>query len=141
MSEPMCYADHQRQSRRDHGMRIYLATPYSDPDPAVRLKRFHHVNAVAARLMARGCMVFSPISHTHPIAEAGDLPRGWEFWSEYDRTFIEWADVVLVLMVDGYRESKGVQSEIRLASELGKAVFYGYGDEPFWLIAGPKPRE
>jgi len=59
---------------------IYLATPYSDPDPEVREFRYREVNKAAAQLISEGHHVFSPISHTHPIAQAGDLPTGWDYW-------------------------------------------------------------
>ena len=102
--------------------KIYLACPYSDPDPQVKQWRFVNVNAVAARLMAKGYLVFSPISHTHPIALAGDLPGDWEFWAAYDKTFIDWCDELWVLTLDGWRESKGVQAEMALAKLAGKPV-------------------
>lgn len=104
--------------------KIYMACPYSDESAGVRAWRFELVNRAAAKLMQEGHLVFSPISHTHPIAEAGDLPKGWEFWEAYDRTFLEWADEVHVLMIDGWRESKGVTAEIRIARELKKRVVY-----------------
>jgi len=105
-------------------MRVYLATPYSHPDPAVREARFQAVNTVAAKLMQDGHHVYSPISHTHPIALAGDLPKGWDFWEAYDRTFIEWAEEVHVYLADGWQESKGVQAEMKIAIELGRPVRY-----------------
>lgn len=101
---------------------VYLATPYSHIDPAIREQRFHAVNAVAAKLMRDGLHVFSPISHTHPIAEAGDLPKGWDFWEAYDRTLLRACGKIIVLMLDGWRESKGVTAEIAIARELGLAV-------------------
>lgn len=104
--------------------KIYLATPYSHKDSNIRFHRFAQVNKVAARLMAEGFLVFSPISHTHPIAIAGDLPKGWEFWHAYDRTFIEWADEVYVLKQQGWEESVGVAAEISIAKTLGKLVVF-----------------
>lgn len=101
---------------------IYLATPYSDPDPLIREQRFRVVNAVAARLMRDGFHVFSPISHTHPIAEAGDLPRGWEFWEAYDRTLLSACGKIIVLMQAGWRESTGVTAELAIAAEMGLVV-------------------
>lgn len=102
--------------------KIYLATPYSDRDPEVRESRFKAVNVVAADLMSKGFLVFSPISHTHPIALAGDLPKGWEFWQAYDETFIEWADELWVLPQAGWEDSVGVTAEIKLARDKGKIV-------------------
>jgi len=104
--------------------KIYLAVPYSHPDSAVRVFRFQEVNKVAAKLMCEGNLVFSPISHTHPIAVAGDLPKGWNYWKDYDKSFIEWADEIYVFMLEGWKESTGVQAEIKLAEDLGKKVTY-----------------
>lgn len=103
---------------------VYLACPYSHPDPDVRERRFHAVNYAAGVLMSEGKLVFSPISHTHPIAVAHDLPRGWDFWHAYDRAFLEISERVLVLMIDGWKESTGVQAEIAIAQELGVPIEY-----------------
>lgn len=105
-------------------MKIYLATPYSHPDREVRLDRFEAVNEAAAKLMETGNTVYSPISHTHPIAEAGNLPLGWDYWERVDRAFIEWADAIYVLRLVGWEESKGVKAEIAIAEELGKPVAF-----------------
>ena len=103
--------------------KIYLATPYTGT-PTEQQARFEAVNKVAAKLMADGFLVFSPISHTHSIGLAGDLPKGWEFWKEYDLTFIEWCDELWVLMQDGWQDSKGVTAERKIAKELGKPIRY-----------------
>ena len=103
--------------------KIYLAVPYTGT-PKQQQSRFEDVNKVAAMLMREGYLVFSPISHTHPIAMAGDLPKGWEFWKAYDLTFIEWCDEVHVLMLDGWYSSRGVTAERKLARELGKPIQY-----------------
>ena len=102
--------------------KIYLACPYSHKDPAVKQARFEAVNKVAARLMAEGYMVFSPISHTHPIALAGRLPGDWRFWEAYDRTFLEWADELWVLELEGWEESTGLRAETTIAQNLRKPV-------------------
>ena len=103
---------------------IYLAVPYSHPSPAVRECRFELANLVAARLMREGLHVFSPISHTHPIALAGQLPTGYDFWEKYDRAFLEVARELRVIRIPGWEESKGVQSEMRVANELGIPIVF-----------------
>lgn len=102
---------------------IYLASPYSHSDATVREQRFQDVCRCAAALMAQGKMVFSPIAHTHPIAQYG-LPLGWDFWERYDREHIAACDELVVLMLEGWRESKGVQAEVRIAREMEKPVTY-----------------
>ena len=108
------------------GKRIYIAGPYSHPDAAVRLGRFRRLNDVSAAFMQSPevHVVFSPISMTHPIAEQHDLPLGWEFWERNDRAFISWCNILVVVKLDGWQESKGVAAEIAIAQEMGKEVVY-----------------
>ena len=101
---------------------VYLATPYSHPEREIREWRFRRVNAVAARLMREGVHIYSPISHTHPIAEAGDLPKGWDYWEQYDRTILACCSKVIVFRQEGWQLSAGVQAEIAIAKELGLPV-------------------
>jgi nucleoside 2-deoxyribosyltransferase len=102
---------------------IYLASPYSHPDPAVREERYRAACRAAAALLLAGQPVFSPIAHSHWIAEHG-LPYAWSFWEPLDRWFLERCDEVVVLTLDGWNESVGVQAEIRIAAECGKPVRY-----------------
>ncbi len=102
----------------------YLACPYSHELRSVRCERFEKANRAAAKLMESGVVLFSPISHTHPIADANGLPLNWEYWERYDRAFLSVTSKMYVLMIDGWRESKGVQAEIRIAEELGIAIEY-----------------
>lgn len=108
------------------GKRIYIAGPYSHPDAAVRLERFHRLNDIAAAFMQspEGHVVFSPISMTHPIAEQRDLPLGWEFWERNDRAFISWCNILVVVKLPGWQESKGVAAEIAIANEMEKTIVY-----------------
>jgi hypothetical protein len=107
---------------------VYLASPYSHPDPEVREERFQAVARHAAKLMRDGVNVFSPISHTHPIAQY-DLPQGWEFWERYDRAMLGVCSRMIVLKLDGWKESKGVAAEIAIMQEQGKAVEYQEPDQ------------
>ncbi len=103
---------------------IYLACPYSHKDPAVREARFTAVNKAAAQLMGKGRYVFSPISHTHPIAKEGALPLGWDFWEGYDRVMLAACTRLIVLKLDGWETSTGVTAEIKIAKEMGLPVEY-----------------
>jgi len=103
---------------------VYLAAPYSHKDPAIKQSRFEQINKVAAKLMSEGVILFSPISHTHPIALAGSLPGNWEFWATYDRAILENCKKIIVLKLDGWKESTGVSAEIDIAKELNIPVEY-----------------
>ena len=102
---------------------IYLASPYSHPDPAVREQRFRAACRVVAALLRAGHVVFSPIVHCHVLVEHG-LPTDWAFWRHVDREHLKRCDEVVVLMLDGWNRSVGVRVEIRIAQELGKPVGY-----------------
>ena len=103
---------------------IYLASPYSHPDRTVEALRFGEVCRIAGVLMARGLIVFSPIAHTHPIAERCDLPREWDYWKHFDEEFIDASEKVIVAMMPGWEQSKGIAGEIVIAKEKGVPVEY-----------------
>ena len=100
---------------------IYLASPYSHPDPAVREQRFRAACRATAAQLRAGAVVFSPIVHSHPLVEFG-LPTAWSAWERIDRVYLERCDEVVVLMLDGWEESAGVRAEVGIARGLGKAV-------------------
>lgn len=105
---------------------IYLACPYSHKERYVRVARWIAANRVAAKLMASGQYVFSPISHTHPIEEAseGTLPGDWKFWEGYDRQYLSFVKKIVVLRLPGWETSTGVQAEIKIGAEMGIPVEY-----------------
>ena len=102
---------------------IYLASPYSHPDPAIREERFRGACQAAAAFLRTGRAIFSPIAHSHPLVEFG-LPTDWEFWKRCNTEHLERCDEVVVLTLDGWQASVGVQAEIRIAQELGKPVSF-----------------
>jgi hypothetical protein len=102
---------------------VYLASPYSHDDPAIREQRFHAACAKAAELMRAGVLLFSPIAHTHPIAQF-DLPKGWDFWERYDREYLDVCKALVVLTIDGWATSKGVCAEVCIMRDSGKPVFW-----------------
>lgn len=103
--------------------RIYLAAPYTHPDPKVRQARFEQVTNFAAELMNRGALVFSPITHSHPLADK--CPDDPQFWERWYMTFLKhWANHLYVLQLSGWDKSKGVAKEIAYAGELGIPIVY-----------------
>jgi hypothetical protein len=99
---------------------VYLACPYSNPNSDVRLARFNAATHVAAKLIERGLIVFSPITMTHPVdlmlAAEGDT-LGSEYWVEFDISFMQACSEIRILTLPGWRESRGVQREIAFFEE------------------------
>lgn len=103
---------------------IYLACPYSDPDPAVREERFRAVTRAAGHLMGRGALVFSPITHSHPLAVQCGLPLDFEYWRRWDERLLKSCDELYILTLPGWGESRGVANEIRVAREWDIPIYY-----------------
>lgn len=102
---------------------IYLASPYSHPNSAVRESRFRRVCKAAAGLIAGGCNVFSPIAHSHPIEKYGELPPDVD-WIRMDEEHMERCDSLYILMLDGWKKSIGVAAEIKMAKKFGIPIVY-----------------
>lgn len=100
-------------------MFAYLASPYSHPDPVVRVARFDAACRVAARLMRAGEPVFSPIAHSHPIERHFDAIQDFEFWMKQDLPLLAAAGRLIVLRLDGWDLSRGVARELEFARERG----------------------
>lgn len=103
---------------------IYVASPYSHHDPAVRRRRFEDVCHYVAKRMLQGAVVYSPITHSHPICERFNMPVDWNFWAHFDRCMIQRADALEVLMLDGWIRSTGVTAEIQFARGLGLPIAF-----------------
>ncbi len=103
---------------------IYLAAPYTSPDPAVRRRRFQASCKAAATMLSKGLMVFNPLAHSVPIAACGLDDMDHDFWMHVDRPYLEWCDMVMVLTLDGWRDSRGVNAEISAARSMGKPVSF-----------------
>ena len=99
----------------------YLAVPYSSPDLWLREQRTHAADFYAAELAARGYSVFSPISQGHRMAVF--LPEehlfSHEFWMAQCLPWLRVAQVLMVVPLPGWRESRGVQFELSYASSNG----------------------
>ncbi len=101
---------------------IYLAGPYSHEDETIRVQRFEALTKKAAELMIDGFTVFSPITHGHAIAERHDLPLDFDWWQHQCLDMLSRASKLIVLRLDGYDQSRGVQAEIVHAEKLQIAI-------------------
>lgn len=90
----------------------YVASPYSKYPGGVE-EAFKAACECTGRLLARGIPVFSPIAHSHPIAQHAAIdPMSHEIWLEADRPMMEAAHGALVLRLPGWEFSYGVKHEI-----------------------------
>jgi hypothetical protein len=96
---------------------IYLAQPYSSPDPDVVAYRVEQAFKATAKLMGEGELVFSPIVHTHELGKYIDpaLAAQHAFWMKQDIVILRHAAELRVLVLPGWQQSKGVAQEILVA--------------------------
>lgn len=110
----------------------YLASPYSHKNPEVVKSRVEQVTKATVWLIKeKGFNVFSPIVHSHPLAEAG-LQGDWDFWRLIDTEYLSVSARMVVLAIEGWRESVGVQAEIKIAESMGIPVYYLRPDAIDW---------
>ncbi len=102
---------------------IYLASPYSHPNPAVRRKRFEIARAFVMEKQAElGTAIFSPIVYCHQFAEEFGAPTDAMSWSKINIGFMQASSELMVLCLPGWEESKGVTEEIAYFREAQKLV-------------------
>ena len=100
-------------------MRVYIAGAYSKGDVALNVRR---VILVADELVKLGHIPYIPhLTHFwHFIS-----PKDYEFWLEYDRSFIDhWAECLLRLN----NESSGADREMERARKVGIPVYLGLAE-------------
>lgn len=118
----------------------YLSTPYSK----------FHMGLHAAYEMAceqRALFVkaripcFSPIVHSHAVALYGDLdPLDHKIWLPDDAPFMALAKGLVVCKMAGWRDSYGIDCEIKAFSDAGKPIhLMEPGVVPEALLKGAAP--
>lgn len=103
---------------------IYLASPYTHKSPLIREERFRAVCRATAELMLSGRFVFSPIAHSHPVELCIGSRQSGDFWKAQDIPILRHASELMVLKLDGWEQSAGIQWEIELARKLHIPVTY-----------------
>jgi hypothetical protein len=104
---------------------IYIASPYTHDDPAVRQERYEAVrDYIAKQTSLTGHFYFSPIVHYHDMAVKNDMPTDAKTWWRINEDALSRCDALWILKIDGYQESKGVAMEFEYCSNWGIEVVY-----------------
>jgi hypothetical protein len=102
----------------------YLACPYQHNNPEIIELRVTLATRAARHLIKhRGLNVFSPLTHSHPLAKLG-LSGTWEFWKKIDTEYLQCSNRMVVLTLPGWESSVGVTEECRIAKQLGLQIEY-----------------
>lgn len=121
-STPCADTSKPRQGTQDEI--IYLAAPYTHPDPDIRAQRAHTITRIAAGLATQGHTVFSPITHGAGLQQ--HLPPyielDHEFWMQQCLPLVRACTRILIIPLDGWTDSAGIKREVEEALAHGKPV-------------------
>lgn len=78
---------------------------------------------VTAEMMKQGLFVFSPIAHCHNLAERYGMPGDIDYWRGYDEHLISVSGALVVLMIPGWTESRGLAHEVAFAESMEKPIY------------------
>lgn len=123
-------------------MSLYVASPYTHADPAVREERYRMAVSFVAWAAAERMRVYSPVVHWHVAAQTRALPTDADFWAWINVSDQERADGVIVLALSGWRQSVGVDEELAFAARWSQPVrFFRPVDAAGWRWTEINERE
>ena len=112
---------------------IYVAAPYAHEDENVTKNRIMQAGQYTAHLMNNGFTVFSPVNYGdalgHYMTDAGE-------WFKQYASLLRRSDVLHVLKISGWEDSKGVQADLEIA-KLHSIPVYFVDDQTYELTDKP----
>lgn len=91
---------------------IYLACPYSHPEPAIQQERLEKVSRVAGLLIQKDFLVYSPVSHGVNIAKHCAMNGDYKTWQNHCLSMLRRSKYAIALLLKGYEESIGMNDEL-----------------------------
>ena len=114
---------------------IYLASPYFSPDPALLKLRVQNIKRIARQMMIRGDIVFSPIAYSAALKlktfEHAD-------WMRFDLSVLSQCSRMVIVPLQGWRESKGVAEEIAYCT-TNKIPWQVMDEQEFYRLFAADP--
>lgn len=101
---------------------IYIASPYSHPDPTVMDIRADVVGHFAVHCFRAGNKVYCPIASWHHLAMEYRLDGSYETWRGLNMAFLRHASELWILHLEGWDKSRGVSEELQIATALNIPV-------------------
>ena len=107
---------------------LYIASPYQHKYKRIVEERYIDVSRATAKIINTfpHIIPFSPIVYTHPLI---DFIEAGVDWYTFDLELLYRCDAVLVLKLDGWKDSFGVKLEIKEAHETDIPVIYAKKDD------------
>ncbi|MCG9133149.1 DUF1937 family protein [Candidatus Poribacteria bacterium] len=102
---------------------IYFANPYRHKNPNVMQHRFETMRTITAQIIQEQNYIipFTPVVYTHDLSQYCEDDQDWVQW---DLQFLAKCDAMVVITLDGWEESEGVQKEIEYCKENEIPIMY-----------------
>ena len=97
----------------------YFAHPY-DSTNNTPAKNYQLCNQRATKLMDLGYIIFSPITHSHPLNVI--KKRSFESWMSFDRLIMPMC--MGLILAPRWRESKGCKEEYEYFKSIGRMILF-----------------
>jgi len=94
---------------------IYVASPFTDPNPLVEEKRYHQALDYTNGLLNKGYVAFSPIVYGYQFHRKHGRSGDYETWLQLNNTMLFSAEEMHILKIPGWISSKGIAHEIQFA--------------------------
>ena len=104
-----------------HSHFLYIGGPYTSTCQAICEYRERMLMEAAYKFMSLDVPVFSPITHSVPPAQMG-LPNDPAFWRQMNKPFINACTALVVVMLDGWAGSMGLEHEIEMFEEAASHI-------------------
>lgn len=106
---------------------VYVASPYSHAQADIRHFRMTTAALWTAKLLDAGHLAISPIVASHApslhMATPG-VSTDFNCWVAINHRLIDASCAVVVLMLPGWGESRGIADEVAYAADRGIPVYY-----------------
>src|SRR5689334_15470541 len=105
---------------------VYLASPYTNYYKG-RPGAYLDACKIAAAINRKyGYRIFSPIPNCHGMTTIPEgLPQiDHDFWENYNRPFMAICGGLIIAMLDGWRDSRGIKYEEREFRAAQKPILY-----------------
>jgi len=107
----------------------YIAIPYlgekgQDCPMEDRELSFHVANKIAAYFLSQGEVVYSPITHSHPIHfYMNGMGNDHDLWMKYDEVMSSYCNRIYIICKGNWKKSKGVMREMGWFKRDKKPIF------------------
>lgn len=104
---------------------IYVASPYYNPSSEVIQERMEKIYKFIGEYIKLGIHVITPL-FMHEVAVRHNLDGTYAFWDKYCLDLLKRCDKMIVLCLDGWKESRGVNAEIEFCEANNIPIEYIY---------------